>query len=246
MTPAVCFVLMLPTLPAADTEKEARALLDRAIAALGGEKLLAKPHALTGTGKGKVTLLGGTQNVTNRWTVQGPDRMRWETELSGDVNASIVMGLTGTKLWISGNGGKPGPVPKETAEAFIKGFLALRIAEELVPLKAKGWKLTHLGELKVGDVTAVGLKATHAGRPDIDLFFDKKTHLPIKVEMRLKKPGESDEMTLTALLTGYKKIDGRQHFTGLVVEQDGKKALEMERSDIKAGDKADEATFEKP
>jgi hypothetical protein len=239
-------ILLLPCLATADDVKEAHALLARGIKALGGEKLLSKPHSLSGVGKGVLKLSGREQQVSNRWTVQGLSHVRWETELSGDLNATIVLGMAGARPWISGNGGKPATVSADVAEAFQQGFLALRVAEELVPLKDKGWKLSHLGQVKVGSALAAGLKASRAGKPDIDLFFDLKTHLPIKAEIRLKKPGEEAEMTLTGLFSGYKKFDGRMHFTSLVVEQDGVKVLEMTRSEIKAGERVDAGTFERP
>ena len=242
MLRAAAVLLLLPLALRADDEKEARALLRRAIAALGGEKALSRPHALAGRSMGTLHAGGKTEAVANRFLVQGLDKLRWEAEAG---SSAFVLGLDGSKGWISGNGGKAADLPKEHAEALRRGLLALRIAETLVPL-AKGWKLSHLGEMEVDGTPCVGLKATRKGQPAIDLHFDKKTLLPRKVEIRLTKPGESAETALAGLLSGYKKIGGRLRFTKLTVEQDGTKLLEMERKEVKQTDEADAATFERP
>jgi hypothetical protein len=41
-------------------------------------------------------------------------------------------------------------------------------------------------------------------------------------------------------------VGGRQHFGKMTVTQDGKKVLEVERSEVKAVDAVDDATFDKP
>jgi hypothetical protein len=244
---ALAVLLLLPTVSLADGEKEGKELLTKVIKAMGGEKELAKPHAFTGVGAGKLTL-NAEQKISNRFTAQGLDSIRWETELTNaDAKSiTITLGLHEGKLWLSGNGGKANPMSKEFADAFRRGVVALRVAEEPTLLLAKGWKVSHLGELKADGKEMVGLKASRKGLSDIDLFFDKKTLLPARVEVRIKKVGASGEMTLRGKMSGYKKIDGRQFFTRLTILRDGKEVLEAERSELKAGDKADATTFTKP
>jgi hypothetical protein len=155
-----------------------------------------------------------------------------------------VIVLSGDKGWIAANTGKGNELPKVQLAAFREGVRGLRLAESLVPLTAKEYALSSLGELKIGGKAAVGIKAKKKGATDLDVWFDKKTDLPIKAEMRLKDG--SEEATWTAYFSEYKKIDGRQHFTKLKVQRDAKTIIEMERSDIKAGDKLDDDTFAKP
>lgn len=234
----LCLLLLAPS---ADDGKAARALLDRAIAALGGEKLLSAPHALTGKSKGTVT--GDRTAVSNTWTVQGLDRLLWDSELG---TSTFKIGLGAKSAWISGNGNPANDIPKEHADVFRKGIVALRVAESLVDLRGKGWKLSSLGELKIDDRPAVGIKAERKGEPAIDLYFDRKTLLPVQAELRLPKPGESAEMVVAGRFSDYRKVAGRQHFHKLTVTNDGKAVLEMERSEIKVIDRLDDATFEKP
>ncbi|MGL4550900.1 MAG: hypothetical protein ACRC33_06905 [Gemmataceae bacterium] len=229
---AVCLLLF-----AADDAKAARSLLDRAVAALGGAKALSAPHALTGRSKGTLHV-GPATELKNAFTVQGLDRMKWETEINA---GTLVLGLNKSGMWVG-----PNDVTKETALAFRRGFAALRIAETPVVLLGKGWKLSSLGELALDGGPALGLKASRAGEPDLDLWFDKETALPVKVELRLQKPGESAETALSAVLGDYRKSGVRQHFGKMTVYQDGAKVLDVERTEVKAVDPVDDATFDKP
>src|SRR6185369_13750427 len=128
---------------------------------------------------------------------------------------------------------------------FLQGMAALRLAETLLPMTEKGWKLSSLGEIKIDDKPAVGIKAARKGLPEMDLYFDKVTMLPMKAEMRLQET-DSMEATYVARFGAYKKVKGRQFFTKLTVLRDDKVLLEMERSDFEAKENVDDETFGKP
>lgn len=230
---------------AADDAKAARETLDRAVKAMGGPKLLAK-KALSGTSRGTVEVLGNKSPVTNEWTVQGLDQLKWISEVKlGDNTAAVVLVLNRDKTWVKGNNGEPNPLNKEQTKSLQQGIAGLRLAESLLPLTGKEWKLSSLGELKFDDVTTVGIKAVKKGLPELDLYFDKATHLPLRAEMRIAEPGGLD-IPYVAKFANYKKVEGRQFFTKLTVLREDKILLEMERSDFQAKDKVDDETFEKP
>jgi outer membrane lipoprotein-sorting protein len=238
-------VLCHPALARDEDPKTARAVLDRAIQAAGGTKRLSAKPALTGKSKGTVQLLGKSTAVTNEWTVQGTGQLKWNSELTvNDKATTFTIVLNGDEGWIAANNGKGNELQKVQLAAFREGVRGLRLAESLVPLTAKEYTLSSLGELKVNGKAAVGIKAKKKGAADVDVWFDKKTHLPLKAEMHFKDG--SEEATWTAYFSEYKKIDGRQHFTKLKVQRDAKTVLEVERSDIKASDKLDDDTFAKP
>ena len=61
--------------------KAARATLDQAIEAMGGAKLLAAEASLSRHEQGHARGAGQAKSpVTNEWTVQGPDQLKWTTE----------------------------------------------------------------------------------------------------------------------------------------------------------------------
>jgi hypothetical protein len=234
------------TAPAlADETSSARKTLDRGIAALGGAKRLAD-RALSGTSRGTAHVTGMKLTVSNEWTVQGFDQLKWASETTiNDNTVNITLVMNGNKGWIKGNNAEASPIQKEQLIAFRQGVAGLRIAESLVPLTAREWKLTSLGEIKIDDQAAVGIKAVRKGLPELDLYFDKKTNLPVKAEMRIQEPGGM-EISYTARFAEYKKVEGRMYFTRLTVYRDDKLALEMQRSDFKAKEKIDDETFSKP
>jgi outer membrane lipoprotein-sorting protein len=240
-----CVLLCLAADPAvpADDAKVARALVDKAIVALGGAKAVRAAHTMTGTGTGTLHLNGANQKVRNRFTAQGIDRLRWEIDING---GTLRLGLYAKGVWISANGIDANATDKDTATAFRRGVAALRVAECPTLLLEKGWTLAPLGELKIDDTAAVGIKASRKGEPDIDLWLDAKTHLPLRVEYRFTKPGESAETTLRGTLSDYRKMAGRKHFGKMVVHQDGNLALEIERSDVENAAPVAEETFSRP
>jgi len=50
----------------------------------------------------------------------------------------------------------------------------------LAPLKDKAYTLAPIGEVKVEDRPALGLRVSRKGNRDINLYFDKKTYLRVK------------------------------------------------------------------
>src|SRR5262245_64310345 len=71
--------------------KDAKASLDKAIKALGGEEKLGKVKAITFKSKGKLTIGGGEGTFTSETTVQGLDQMRGE--FTGEFGGMEVKGV---------------------------------------------------------------------------------------------------------------------------------------------------------
>ena len=237
--------LLAPALHA-DEAESARRIVDRAVAASGGAKRLAEQQSLSGTSRGTLTLNGAGRAVENAWTVEGPDRMKWAADVTmGDQTLNIVLVLDGERGWIKGNAAEAAALKADLLAPLRHGFNGLRLAETLTPLLDREAKLSPLGELKVDDRPAVGIKVSRKGRPELDLYFDKKTHRPAKAEMRLTELNDV-EATYTAFFADYKKVNGRMVFTRLTVKRDGEVVLTMLRSNLEAKAKAAEGTFARP
>jgi hypothetical protein len=232
----------------AEDDREARAVLDRAVKALGGKKLLLAEGSLSGKSKGEVVLNGNKSAVSNEWVVQGTDRLKWSSEVTlNDKPISITIGLDRGKGWIQAGNGKANDLPKDYLPAFRVTFAGLRLVENPSLLPDKGVKLSHLGEIKIDDRAAVGVKVIQKGVPDLEVYCDKKSHLPVKAVMRVKDAGSgSEDVEYAGYFSEYKKFDGRLHFTKLKVERDGKVVIDVERSEIKAAEKKADETFSKP
>src|SRR5262245_55565553 len=80
--------------------REARAVLDKAVKALGGEEKLSKLKAVTWKARGTVSIGGTDNDFTLQATVQGLDHSRHEFE--GEFGGNKIMSVTvlaGDKGW---------------------------------------------------------------------------------------------------------------------------------------------------
>jgi hypothetical protein len=232
----------------ADEQAEGVALIDKAIKAMGGQDRLTKFQGQTWKAKGSFQEGGAEITFTSDISVQGEDKYRWDLEVTvqgRSVTGNLV--INGAKGWMKeGNSGTTQEIPKEFMPVLKEDFQAVRLAQRLLALKAKGVRLAPLGELKIGGRPALGVKATRKGFNDIDLYFDKETLLPVKAEIRLKEFKESMEVVHEFIFGDCKEVKGIKQFTKLKVKRDGKKLLEMELSDIDPQEKLDDAVFDKP
>ncbi len=122
----------------------------------------------------------------------------------------------------------------------------LFISPTCYPLTEKGYELSPLGELKVDDRPAIGIKIIQKGQPDLDLFFDKETHLPVKISFLCKENADSEPVLHAYFFSGYKDADGAKHFTKIKLFRKDEQILEMNLSNVKRCEKVDANLFEKP
>lgn len=242
---ATSAVLLLGlALPArADDQADLQKLLDQAIKAHGGADKLDKHQAAVMKLQGKFYGMGEGIPFEGEWKVQGLNQFRNEitVEVMG-MKIPIVIVLDGDKGWVQAMGNTQDMDKDKIAES--KEDLYAGWVTRLVPLKGKGFTLSALGEAKVGDRPAVGIKVVHAGRPDINLFFDKETHLLLKSERRAREEGK--EFTQETLYQDYKPVEGVQQPHKAIIQRDGKKHVEAEVTEYKAVEKLEDSTFAKP
>src|SRR5262249_20461113 len=152
--------------------------------------------------------------------------------------------LNGDKAWQSG--------PGDTTE--LKDEQLSGLQEEayagwvgsLVPLKNPEFELAPLGEEKVGDRTAVGVKVSHKGHKDVSLYFDKENGLLLKMQRRAYDAMNMQEVDQENVFSDYKDIDGVKRFTKLKAKRDGKDFLDTEITEYKGLEKLDDNVFAKP
>jgi hypothetical protein len=236
----------------ADESAEAKALLDKALKALGDRERLARLPAVTLKTKGAVHINGMTAEFSGEWSAHAQEKYRLEMEIAFDgLTRNAVLVLNKAKGWIREGGAETQDLTKEEDGLSLLHLLqiefnAVRLTEWLVALEEKGYQLSPLGELKVNDRAAVGIKIAQKGRPDIDLFFDKETMLPLRSELRVKEGKDGQEVLHAFYYSDYKDVDGVKHFTKLMFRRDDKVLVEMELSEIKLQEKLDDGVFDKP
>jgi hypothetical protein len=230
---------------AGDAEaKEAQALLKKAMEAHGGEAKLAKVKALYMRGNGKITA-GEDFPFSAEYHAMGTTHSKLAIELTamGQV-FKVVKVVAGDKGWQK-IGNDASTDLNDDEMAADKALLYLNHAALLAPLKDKAYKLSPLGESKVGDKAAVGLRVSREGKADISLYFDKKTHMLLKSETNVKDQGQ--EVLIEIFLGDYKAVDGVQIAHRWTVHREGKAYVEATFTDVVPyGQKLDDSVFAKP
>jgi hypothetical protein len=241
------FLLLLVNSPLqADDQAEGLALIDKAIKAAGGEDKLTKLQSVTWKAKGRVEDDNAQITFVLEGTMQAVDKHRLEAEATRDgMTMKGVLILNGEKAWQQDNN-RNEEVPEEVAKLITGVFRALRSAQLLTPLKDKAYKLSPLGEVKVGDRPALGVKIMHAEQREFDVFFDKETGLLSKCGMRVPDRPGGQEVDWEFLFSEFKDIEGLKHFTTITMQREGKKLFVMELSEVKPQEKVDESLFAKP
>src|SRR6185437_16134443 len=99
----------------------------------------------------------------------------------------------------------------------------------LLDLKDKSYKLSPLGEMKVKGKDTVGVQVTKKGFRDVNLYFDKKTHVLLKAEYQAVDDATKREVNQEKFFLEYKDVgDGFKVPAKLEIHNDGKKAAEIE------------------
>ncbi|QJX00990.1 LolA-like protein [Frigoriglobus tundricola] len=226
-------------------EKDATAVLDTAIRALGGAEKLGGVKAATWKTKGTVTI-GGSDNAFDMiTTVQGLDNYRseFEAEFGGNSVKGVTV-LNGDKGWRKF--GDMGDELDKDALANEKRNVYLQVVPAtLLPLKGKGFKVEAAGTEKVDGKPATVLKVTGPDGKDFKLFFDQESGLPVKQVAKVIG-FMGDEFTQETTFSGYKEFNGVKRATKIQSKRDGEKFIEQEVRDFKVVEKVDPKTFSEP
>jgi hypothetical protein len=239
----VCLHLVCLGAVRAEEKDEAKAVVDKALKAMGGEAKVAKLKA--GTWKAKMTASEGGNDIsiTTDGTWQGLNQYHINAEATFDGRTeNVTFVINGDKGW--GKHGERLDEAKEELPLVKNGLYAMRAPQLLAEFKGKEFKLSHLGEVKVNEKAAVGVSVAHKDFKDISVFFDKEDGLPVKSEIHLTDP-RGKEITVEFFYSEFKEMDGIKHPTKLLIKFDNKEAT-MEVSEIKSKDKVEESEFAKP
>lgn len=226
-------------------EGGAAAIIDKAIAAIGGEAKLKAAKGATWKTKGKIFFGDNESEYTGVATVAGLDHFRQEFE--GDFGGNKVKGVTvvaGDKGWRKF--GENSMEMDAEAVANERRIVYLQMAPALLtPLKSNDFKLETSGNQKVGEADAVAVKGTGPDGKDFTLYFDKTSGLPLKLSARVIGFGGQEFLDETTY-RDYKEFGGIKKATKIDVKHDGQRFIESEVTDFKLLDKVDEETFTEP
>jgi outer membrane lipoprotein-sorting protein len=210
-------------------DADARKIVDAALKATGAN---GKMPAVSWKGKGKFYGMGDGIDYTGTWSTHMPDKFRMEIE-----NAFVIV-VNGDKGWFGGEEMGKDQLAEQKESMYASWVLGLH------PLSDKAFTLKAIGEDKVGDKAVVGVKVSHKDRRDVSRFFDKDSHLVVKIEQMVKEMG--NEMKQETVINEWAKVGDVKVPGKMTIKRDGKLYVEGEMSDYQATEKHPEKTFEKP
>jgi hypothetical protein len=221
----------------ADDQADARALIARAIQARGGEKRLAQYKAQAWKEKATYYGMEDREQYEATYTAGWPDKLKVTI---GDFTL-VVNGDTG---WVNIKG-KTREMTREELEEHKEGTYSVWVMS-LLPLRDNAFKLALLGERKVGDRPAAGVKVSRKGHFDVNLYFDKATGLLTQSETRYKEARSGKKVNQEMTFSDYKDVSGIKTPTRVSIKRDGKRVVEAALSDLKYLDKLADSVFAKP
>ncbi len=228
----------------ADEPAEVRAILDKAVQAAGGEANLARARTYTQKATGKFFGPARPVAFTGEWVVNLPAQVREAIEAESDgMKFRAVKVIDGDKGWLRVNNGSAEELDKDALAEAREQLYALDVAT-LLPLKEKEYTLAALGESKVGERPAVGVKVTRPGRPAVSLSFDKEKGWLLRVEF--SAPFRKTSARWEIVYDDYHDVGGLKRPKKTTIRRDGKVFVESEVTEFKPLDKVDAKQFEKP
>jgi hypothetical protein len=229
-----------------DEQADAKAVLDKAMNAMGGTAKLAELHAAAGKGKITGSDNGRDLNIALDGTWRGISHYRIDAVIDeGDKKFKGTIVLTSDQAWFKKDNETTEDAPEGTVSFIRNVFHAGRMPLLLPTFKDKGYTLSNLSETTVGEQTVLALTVSHKDFKDVRLFFDKGTGLPVKGEVQVIDP-RGQETTFAFRYSDYKEFGGVKLSSKVTINFMDNKEVTLELSELKAAKKVDDSRFEKP
>ena len=250
LTCSAAVLLALATLaPPARADDDVKKVIDKAVKAHGGLDALKKNKDKAVVLKGKMHIESVNIDATTEVSFTGGANKKFRQDLEFTFmgqNIKQAVGYDGKTGWIALNGKVMKTFDsKEEVEALQETLYSEEVAE-LVMVGDKSLELSIIGEDKVGDTPVIGIRVVKKGHKDVSLFFDKESGLLKKVVNRGLDLQTGTEVEQERFFSDYKEVDGEKRAMKIVMNQDGKKFVELEITEVKYADKLDDDLFVKP
>jgi hypothetical protein len=239
----VAFGIVTSSPPAApDSTSAIRTIIERGIAAQGGEQQLEKLYK---PWRAKIKGKAGMLDITGEMLQQSRMQSKILTVIHvGPLTSEVVVVTNENKTWRRIAGFTNEVTGKELDE-MNDGKYRHHVQNLLPLLREPGIELTLLPETSVSGQPAAGIRVRSKGHRDIDLYFDKGTGLLVKTESRILQTGKP-EIVLEKIVSNYRDFDGLKLPTTFTKFENQKQTSVEEFVDIKFVDQIDDREFEKP
>lgn len=198
--------LLLGPVHRARTQDEPRALIAKAVEALGGEAQLGRLKAVHTKLKGVLQELDDA-TFTGEVFTQLPGQFKLVLHIDvNNMRLSTTQVLNRDKAWIRINE-EYQDVEEATLADMQRSAYLDHVARLLPLLHDKTYTLTALGETKIQETPALGVKVASRGQPDIDLYFDKTSGLLLKTAYRRQDPMAKKEVLREEFFSAYREVN---------------------------------------
>jgi hypothetical protein len=195
-----------PSIPAADLEnaRKARALLEQAITALGGQAYL-QAHNLQEQGRTYSFYHGhSTSNGVLFWRfVEYPDKERIEVTQQRDV-AVVYNGNKGYEITYKG----AHEIEKKDLDDYLRHR---RFSLETMLhswINDPGVALFYQGEALAGNLTAQQITLINQNDEAVSVYLDLDTHLPLKKSYSWRDAVDNERDTEEEIYDNYREVQG--------------------------------------
>jgi len=241
-------VLLLAVPCLVHAQSDPRAVIDKAIKAIGGKEKLAKMKGILTKSKGTLEQ-PMTLTFTQEMVAQAPKfKETVQLQVMG-TDVTIVSVFDGKDSWIkvkaAGNE-MDVPLDDKLKEELREASYAMKLARLLLVEDDKSLELSTLGETTVNNKPAIGVKIASKGHKDLNFYFDKESGLLSKVERRAFDTTTMQEVTEERIIQEYSETDGIKTAKKALINRDGKKYMEVEVLEVKFVDRVDDTEFTKP
>ena len=245
LTVLICALRLSPS--AAFAQDGARAIVEKAIRAQGGESKLAKLKTMRIKVEGRTDLVPGQPNlpftIEDTWQMPNQYKTSSTLEVQGRRFTQTQV-IIGDKGWIQSDG-QAQDLPKEA----VTEIREQKYAEDLdrfAFLKEKGIEISVLDEIKVDEMPAVGVLVKSKGHRDVKLYFDKTSGLLVKRDQRVLDPSSGKEVRQEVIFSDYQEKDGLKQYKKIIALRDGKKVIDSKVTEVEFFEKLDAKVFAKP
>jgi hypothetical protein len=230
-------------------DTESKTIINEAIKAIGGLEKVKKLEkgAFIAKAKGNVEAMGAKIDFTLDAYAQPPHKSKAVINVMfNGMQIEVIRVVDGDKGWISAAG-----MVKDLEKEEIDEHKAMEHIESVTNLYVlttdKAIKLSPLGESKVGDTPVVGIQVSKKDKRDVNLYFDKKTHLLLKAEYRAVEQFTKMEVAQEKIYSDYKELlPGIKMASKQLINNDGKRYMELEMTEITPVERHDDGIFKKP
>lgn len=224
---------------------EPRAVIEKAIRAVGGEDRIDKLKTMRAKAEGTVNL--GVE-VPFTWTItwQLPNQYKMAAEVEvADKKVTFVQAFDGSSGWAGANG-VTAPLTGPKLNDLRAQIHLCRILMLAPLLTDKTYKLTELDDGMVNEKPAARIQVTARGERDVTLSFDKATGLLAKIERIVLDNNTMKEVPQEDFLSNFQDIDGVKIAMKEVWFRSGAKVAEIEYTEVSHPEQIDTREFARP